>query len=308
MELSSRERDLPLVYLGRDRDRLLCLDVCLLNDLDNDWTIFVSSSIRSSVLGEDETPASACTTATMLGLTISETLSAWSANLFRSVTSLMANTVRMFSGSCSMNNVLSTLSLHCPPARFLRRCRKIEGFSSPISFPRRSFLNLDSVVSSSEPINRIFRASYFPCSGGVAIMSETNGSAAVSKFSTTYLNLVSSDVTLDIANAASTCANHRVGLSLQNGGSFTNEAALSVNPHGLSWELSSREPSVGIVSCPNAFGSSDVAGSLVVSLSFDGDRVIGIPSVSLLLSHARSRRGHQLWRLTRVHVNIRLWC
>lgn len=159
-----------------------------------------------------------------VGFIISWILSACDARIDKSVTSLISNTARTFSGSCSKNNVRKTESLQWPPARFLMRCRIVDGLSSPLSYPRMSLRNFDSVVSSKEFMILSLIAWYLLIFGGLAIISDTKGNDVLYRLGITYLNFVSSLEILDKLNADSTCANHNFGFSFQNGGSFASVA------------------------------------------------------------------------------------
>jgi len=134
--------------------------------------------------------------------------------------------LRTLSGSCSRNNVLSTASVRYSSTKFRSFCRKFEGFSSASSFPRNSFCNWDSLVSANDPIILCFRVLYLFSVGGAAIISETKGNTAWSRWTMTYLYFVSSLVILDNANTVSTCPNHNIGFSFQNWGNFIRRAAL----------------------------------------------------------------------------------
>jgi len=97
------------------------------------------------------------------GLLRTTILSACAANLVKSWTSLIAKIVRTFSGSCSMNMDFKISSVICPTAKLRRRCRKMEGFSSPSSCEPRSLLILVVLVSPNTIQMRSFNFKYLSC-------------------------------------------------------------------------------------------------------------------------------------------------
>jgi len=115
------------------------------------------------------------------------------------------------------------------------------------------------------------RARYLFSKGGLATISETNGSAVLSKFKTTYLNFMSSLVILAIENAASICANHRIGFSFQNGGSFARVVAPITDggeepPPLASWSLDMFGEDLRTGCVDSAFGVSSFVGECSIGI------------------------------------------